>query len=95
MVISGSVGFLDAVKAYFTAMLTRKSNEKADIGRIYSATLMVEYVAMICVAPLWSAIYSLGYRLGGLGLGLPFFGGAVMMSLTLALVWKQGLESTR
>jgi len=91
MVISGSVGFLDAVRAYFTAILASESNEKADIGRLYSAILMVEYVAVICVAPLWSAIYSLGYGLGGLGVGLPFFGGAVMMGLTLILVWKQGL----
>jgi hypothetical protein len=91
VVISDSVGFLDAVKAYFTAILARDSNEKADIGRLYSGIMMVDYVAMICGAPVWSAIYSLGYGLGGLFVGLPFFGGAVMMGLTLVLVWKQGL----
>lgn len=90
VVFSGSVGFLDSIKAFFTAAIGRDGSRdgKKDIGRLYSAATVVEYVAMICTAPAWSAVYSYGYSMGGVGMGIPFYGSALMMAIALLLVLR-------
>ena len=81
VVISGSVGFIDATKAYFTAQLDTR-----DIGRLYSMVMVVDTLGTILSSPIWSAIYSLGYEWGDLWQGLPFLCSAGVMGLTLMLV---------
>lgn len=83
IVISGSVGFLDAIKAYFTAQL-----DVQDIGRLYSTIMVVETLAMILGAPVWSALYSTAYGLGEAWQGLPWACSALMLLLTLLLIGR-------
>ena len=81
VVISGSVGFIEAVKAYFTAGL-----ETRDIGRLYSTIMVVDMLGTVLSSPVWSAVYALGYRWGGLWQGLPFLCSAGVMVFPLVLV---------
>jgi hypothetical protein len=81
VVISGSVGFIDAIKAYFTAQLDTR-----DIGRLYSTIMVVDTLGTILSSPVWSAIYSVGYKWGDLWQGLPFLCSAGVMVFTLLLV---------
>lgn len=81
--ISGSVGFLDAIRGYFRAQMRTE-----DLGKLYSMVMMVSTLATIVSAPAWSAIYALGYQWGGLCVGLPFFVSSVVMALILLLVTR-------
>lgn len=81
IVISGNVGFLDAIRGYFRAQMKTE-----DLGRLYSMVMMVSTLATIISAPAWSAIYSLGYKWGGMWVGLPFFVSSGVMGLILLLV---------
>ncbi|KAH7360846.1 hypothetical protein BKA65DRAFT_534074 [Rhexocercosporidium sp. MPI-PUGE-AT-0058] len=90
VVISSSVGLFNALRAFFTAKVLESGgkNGAKDVQRLYGAMEVVQYLGIIGAAPIWSAVYSLGYRIGGLGMGLPFFGSAVLMGLLLLLVWQ-------
>jgi MFS family permease len=81
IVISGSVGFLDAIRGYFRAQIRTE-----DLGRLYSMVMMVSTLATIVSAPVWSAIYALGYEWGGMWVGLPFLVASGVMGLILLLV---------
>lgn len=83
IVISGSVGFLDAIRGYFRAQMRTE-----DLGRLYSMVMMVSTLATIISAPAWSAIYALGYEWGGLWVGLPFLVCSGVMALILLLVMR-------
>jgi hypothetical protein len=81
IVISGSVGFLDAIRGYFRAQMRTE-----DLGRLYSMVMMVSTLATIVSAPVWSAIYALGYAWEGIWVGLPFLVSSGVMVLILVLV---------
>lgn len=83
IVISGNVGFLDAIRGYFRAQIRME-----DLGKLYSMVMMVSTLATILSAPVWSAIYALGYDWGGLWVGLPFLVSSGVMALILLLVMK-------
>lgn len=81
IIISGSAGFLDASKAYFTNQL-----DKEDIGRLYSTIMVIDTLATILSSPIWSSIYAVAYEWGGIWVGLPFLGSAAVFCLVLGLV---------
>jgi hypothetical protein len=81
VVISGSVGFLDAIRGYFRAQIRTE-----DLGKLYSMVMMVSTLATIVSAPAWSAIYALGYEWGDLWVGIPFLISSGVMGLILLLV---------
>lgn len=81
VVISGSAGFLDITKAYFTSQLA-----KQDIGRLYSTIMVIDTLATILSSPVWSSVYAVGYDWGGMWIGLPFIGSAGVFCLILTLL---------
>ncbi|KAG0652929.1 MFS efflux pump atnC [Hyphodiscus hymeniophilus] len=81
IVISGNVGFLDAIRGYFSAQMRTE-----DLGKLYSMVMIVSTLATILSAPAWSAIYALGYGLGGSWVGLPFLVSSGVMSLILLVI---------
>ena len=81
IVISGNVGFLDAIRGYFRAQMRTE-----DLGKLYSMVMMVSTLATILSAPAWSAIYALGYDWGGMWVGLPFLVSSGVMGLILLVV---------
>jgi hypothetical protein len=81
IVISGSVGFLDAIRGYFRAQMKTE-----DLGRLYSMVMMVSTLATIVSAPGWSALYSLGYAWQGVWVGLPFLVSSGVMILIMFLI---------
>lgn len=81
IVISGSVGFLDAIRGYFRAQMKTE-----DLGRLYSMVMMVSTLATIVSAPVWSATYAVGYAWKGVWVGLPFLISSGIMVLILVLV---------
>ena len=85
VVFSGNIGFLDAMKAYFTTQL-----ETNDIGRLYTCITAVEMLAMIVGAPVWGVVFSKGYEVGGFWEGVPFLCTAVLLGGTLVMVRKAG-----
>ena len=81
IVISGNIGFLDAVRGYFSSQMRTE-----DLGKLYSMVMMVSTLATILTGPAWSFIYSLGYEMGGYWVGLPFLVSSGVMSLILLFV---------
>jgi hypothetical protein len=83
IVLSGNVGFLDAIRGYFRAKIRTE-----DLGKLYSMVMLVSTLAKCLSAPVWSAIYASGYEWGGLWVGLPFLVASGVMGLILLLVMK-------
>jgi hypothetical protein len=77
-VFSLNVGFLDAIKAYFTGQFPTH-----DIGRLYIAITVVDILAAVLGAQLWGAIFVAAYSLGNVWLGLPFLCASVILATVL------------
>lgn len=81
VVFSGSVGFPDSIKAYFTSHF-----ENDEIGRLYIFIAFTETLAMILTSPIWGFIFSTGYAWGKIWVGLPFLFTGALLLVTLLVV---------
>ncbi|KAL8988996.1 MAG: hypothetical protein Q9169_008461 [Polycauliona sp. 2 TL-2023] len=82
-VMTGMVGFTDAMRGYFTAHFPTD-----DIQGLYASASVVETLSVIVGSPTWGAIYAHAYRGASQYIGVPFAMCAVLMICTLGLTLR-------
>jgi hypothetical protein len=72
----------------FLTHISFKILDDKHTGRIYSAVVFVEAIGSVIGTPVLSYSWAAGIRLGGFGLGLPFFISGAMYLLVGLAIWN-------
>ena len=81
-------GFSSLTRSLITTLV-----DKEHIARVYAAVAVVECCSALAAGPTLAALYSLGLKLKGPWVGLPFFGLAVITFVSGFGVWCFGFMS--
>lgn len=68
-----SFGFHPAIKSYATSLVLPE-----DVATLYASFAVIGIIGALATLPLIAVTFSLGLRIGGAGLGLPFFVSAAL-----------------
>ena len=84
VVMTGSVGFPDAVRAFYTSFFAA-----SEIQALYAAVTVVEMLGIIIGSPVWGWIFAQAYHGGNVWIGVPFGICMVLLLCTLGLFLRQ------
>lgn len=76
---SGTVSILRSLLSLYVDPVHR--------SRLYGLVGMVEIVGAIYAQPMLAGLFALGMKIGGEGLGMPYFGLAALMGVVAVLLW--------
>ncbi|KAL8791171.1 MAG: hypothetical protein Q9195_006010 [Heterodermia aff. obscurata] len=83
VVMTGAVGFPDAVRAYCTSFFAA-----GEIQALYAAVTVMETLGVVIGSPVWGWIFAQAYRGGSLWIGMPFGIWMVFLLCTLGLLLR-------